>query len=42
MAVPSSQCPSFEVQACINTQTGTTDLEKGNGSVAASTNLLCN
>jgi prepilin-type N-terminal cleavage/methylation domain-containing protein len=42
MAVPSSQCPSFDVQACINTQTGTTDLEKGNGSVAASTNLVCN
>lgn len=41
MAVPSSQCPNFDVRTCINTQTGTTDLEKGNGSIAASTNLLC-
>ena len=41
MAVPSSQCPNFDVRTCINTQTGSTDLERGNGSVAASTNLLC-
>lgn len=41
MAVPSNQCPNFDVRTCINTRTGTTDLEKGNGSVAASTNLLC-
>ena len=42
LATPSEQCPNFDVQTCINTQTGTTDLEKCNGSVAASTNLLCN
>lgn len=41
LAAPKEQCPNFDVQACINTQTGVTDLEKGNGSIAASTNLLC-
>ena len=41
LAAPSKQCPKFDVQACINTQTGVTDLEKGNGSIPASTNLLC-
>ena len=42
LATPKEQCPNFDVQACINTQTGVTDLEQGNGSIAASTNLLCN
>ena len=42
LATPREQCPNFDVQACINTRTGVTDLEKGNGSVAASTKLQCN
>ena len=42
LATPKEQCPNFDVRACIDTQTGVTDLEKGNGSAAASTNLLCN
>lgn len=35
-----NSCPNFDIKACINTQTGVTDIEKGSGSAQANS-VIC-